>query len=60
MFNLVSTLLNIVGVNLKETSIIYVVLGGFIIGILMLLAIEDKEKEVVAINTDLKNFKNLF
>ena len=26
----------------------------------MLLAIENKEKEVVAINTDLKNFKNLF
>lgn len=29
-------------------------------GVLLLFSIENKEKEVVAVNTDLKNFKNLF
>lgn len=38
----------------------YITIAGFLIGLLFLLAIELKEKDIIAINTDLKNFKNLF
>ncbi len=60
MFNIISTIIQIAGVSLTQTSIIYIVIGGVFIGILLLFSIEAKEKEVIAINTDLKNFKNLF
>ena len=60
IFNLLSTIVDMTSLTLTGTSVIYIIIGGFIIGILLHFAIEQKEKEIVAINTDIKNFKNLF
>ena len=40
VFNIFSTIVDMTGFKITETSIIYIILGGFIIGVLLHYAIE--------------------
>jgi uncharacterized membrane protein SpoIIM required for sporulation len=47
-------------IDLGMIGIIFLIISGLSIGFLLDFLIKKKEQEIIAIDTDLKNFKNIF
>lgn len=58
VFMLMGTIIHVSGISITLTGLIFIGIIGMILGTFVLLGIDRREQEIVAINTDLKNFKN--